>query len=380
LLEVVQRARKELGNKNATLSLTVIDQSKTTVIPNADFGDQTAVLESFQLDDNATQVLGALSTTQHHATEVIGSSDSFEVEPTALEKLGSRRRGLNLLITTLLVVLLGAGAGWWFSSGPGGFAAVPDLTSRTVDDAQTALAEINAGVVIVEETSATVTKGLVIRTEPAKGSLFFGGDIKLVVSSGPKLVAVPKLTGKNLAEATTALLSAGFQLGKVDSWFNAAPLGQVFDYLGADGAAIPQGSTVDLQLSLGSIPVVAGIDQAVAIAALEAAGLKVANVSQEFSDTIAGGQVISVMPLTEPIGKDGEVTLVVSKGPNIVIMPRVVGETILAAKSILETMGLRVTVDTNQVQSRWGIAKVKSTTAAEGTQLRFGDNVTIISR
>jgi serine/threonine-protein kinase len=61
-------------------------------------------------------------------------------------------------------------------------------------------------------------------------------------------------------------------------------------------------------------------------------------------------------------------------------MPRVIGETILAAKSILETMGLRVTVDTNQIQSRWGIAKVKSASAAEGTQLRFGDNVTIVSR
>lgn len=380
LLEVVQRARKELGNKNATLSLATFDRNKTSVMPEANFGDQTRVLESFTLDDNATQVLATDSFSGHHETEIIGSMDSFENEPTALEKLGARRRGLNLLISTLLVVLLGAGAGWWFSSGPGGFAAVPDLTSRTVTDAQTALDEINANVIVVEESSSTVTKGLVIRTEPTKGSLFFGGDIKLVVSSGPKLIAVPKLIGKNLAEATAALLSAGFQLGQVESWFNSAPLGQVFDYLGSDGAAIPQGSAVDLQLSLGSIPVVAGVDQAVAIAALEAAGLKVANVTQEFSDTIAGGQVISVMPLTEPIGKDGEVTLVVSKGPNIVIMPRVVGETILAAKSILETMGLRVTVDTNQVQSRWGIAKVKSTTAAEGAQLRFGDNVTIISR
>jgi serine/threonine-protein kinase len=135
-----------------------------------------------------------------------------------------------------------------------------------------------------------------------------------------------------------------------------------------------------LQISLGAIPVVVGIDQAVVISALEAVGLKVTSITQDFSDTIASGQVISAIPTTEPIGKDGEVTLVVSKGPNIVLMPRVIGETILAAKSILETMGLRVTVDTNQIQSRWGIAKVKSASAAEGTQLRFGDNVTIVSR
>ena len=379
-LEVVQRARKELGNRNATLSLGVLDQNKTTVMASTTFADQTQVLDSFDLDDNATAVLHQSTGGAHNATEVIGRIDSLEDEPTELEKLGGRRRALNVLITTLLVVLLGAGAGWWFSSGPGGFAAVPDLTSRSITDAQAALKEIHATTTVVEESSTTVTKGLVIRTEPAKGSLFFGGDIKLIVSSGPKLIAVPKLTGMNLAEATAALMSTGFQLGKVSSWFNAAPIGQVFDYLGSDGSAIPQASAIELQISLGAIPVVAGIDQAVAISALEAAGLQVTSITQEFSDTIASGQVISAIPTTEPIGKDGEVTLVVSKGPNIVIMPRVIGETILAAKSILETMGLRVTVDTNQIQSRWGIAKVKSASAAEGTQLRFGDNVTIVSR
>jgi beta-lactam-binding protein with PASTA domain len=39
-------------------------------------------------------------------------------------------------------------------------------------------------------------------------------------------------------------------------------------------------------------------------------------------------------------------------------MPKVVGETIAAAKSALESIGLRVTVDTNQLSSRLGIAKV----------------------
>ena len=51
-----------------------------------------------------------------------------------------------------------------------------------------------------------------------------------------------------------------------------------------------------------------------------------------------------------------------------------------AAKSVLEALGLRVTVDTNQLSSRWGIAKVKGASVKAGTTLRRGDAVTIISR
>ena len=61
-------------------------------------------------------------------------------------------------------------------------------------------------------------------------------------------------------------------------------------------------------------------------------------------------------------------------------MPKVVGETIAAAKSALEALGLRVTVDTNQLSSRWGIAKVKSASVKAGTTVRRGDAVTIVSR
>jgi serine/threonine-protein kinase len=137
---------------------------------------------------------------------------------------------------------------------------------------------------------------------------------------------------------------------------------------------------VNLKISLGSIPVVAGLDQAVAIAAIEAVGLKIAEVGSEFSDTIAKGQVISLLPLTEPLGAGSEVKLLVSKGPNIVVMPQVVGETLSAAQNLLTELGLTVIVDTNQLQSKWGVAKVKRTSQLAGAQLKAGDQVTIYSK
>jgi serine/threonine-protein kinase len=280
----------------------------------------------------------------------------------------------------VITLLLGLGAGWWFSAGPGGIQIMPDLTNRTEKQAESTLTGFKAEIEVIRQSSKTVAAGSVIASEPTSGSIFWGGKIRLLVSSGPKLVSVPNLTGKTLVEATALLLQSGFSIGKVDSWFSNAAIGTVFAYNGSDGSKIPEESAVDVEISLGSIPVVAGLDKAAATNLIQVAGLKLKEVIEEYSDTVPKGQVISLVPLTDPIGKSGEINLVVSKGTNIVTMPKVVGETISAAKSLLEGLGLRVTVDTNQLTSKWGIAKVKKSTPVVGTKLRVGDSVTIISR
>ncbi len=373
LLAAVRRAKTALkrGDGNATMRLSTPVDSSTTVLSGAELPEPA-------LDSkvNATQVLGS----QDNATQVFGSFDVTEPTLTPLESLGQRRWGLRLVISTVLIVLLGSGAGWWFGSGPGGFSAIPDLTNRTQAEAQAALAPFGAPTSITSEPSNIISKGQVIRTEPSTGAWYFFGEIKLVISSGPKLAKVPNLVGLDVATATAKLLASGFTLGEVSSWFSAKPVGQVYEYLGSTGEQVPEGSAIKLKVSLGSIPVVAGLDQALAIGMIQGVGLKVSEINQEFSETVAKGQVISVTPITEPLGAGGEVRLLVSKGPNVVIMPAVVGETISAAKAALESLGLSVLVDTNQLQSKWGIAKVKRASVAAGTSLRSGDSVTISSK
>lgn len=372
LLSVVQRARAELkaGRNDTALRVPTVPapaEAKTTVLQPQD------------LDGNLTQVL--TTSDLDGSTTVLDDFDFAAAKQSPLEQLGRKRRGLRILISTLLIVLLGGGSGWWFSSGPGGLSPIPDLTSRTLEEAQVTLAELNANIQIAEETSGTVAKGLVIRTEPAAGSLYFGGGtIKIFVSSGPKLVKAPNLKGLNIAAATAEILKAGFSLGEVKSVFNAAPLGQVFDYLGADGTNIPETSRIDVWVSLGSIPVVAGLSQEAAVLAIEAVGLKINEITQDYSDNVPAGQVISLIPLTEPLGENGSVNLVVSKGPNIVTVPNMIGQTVLAAKASFESLGLKVVVNTDQLTSRWGIVKVKRQSAAAGTQLRVGDSITISTK
>lgn len=384
LLAVVQRAKAELkaGRKDTEIGIPTIQQkdlSATTVMPAA-VNDATQLLnpELYDLQDNSTQVLSGLNGINETA---VLSDFAFENESLSpLESLGQKRRGLKILVTTLLVILLGGGAGWWFSSGPGGLNVIPNLSSRTTDEAQVTLSNLNANIAIAEESSATVAKGLVIRTDPAAGSFFFGGTITVYVSSGPSLVAAPDLRGLNVAEATAEIIKSGFTLGNVTSVFNEAPLGEVFDYLGADGTKIPETSKINISVSLGAIPMVNGLDQETAVAAIQAVGLKINEINEDYSDTVPAGQVISLVPQTEPLGKDGTVNLVVSKGPNIVTVPNMIGQTVLAGKAALESLGLKVVVNTDQLTTRWGVVAIKRQGAAAGTQLRVGDSITISTK
>ena len=384
LLAVVQRAKAELkaGRGDTAIGIPTLPQkdlNATTVMPMA--SDATQVLNPdavSQLDSNSTQVLSGLGA--GNETVVFENFNLADDQISPLEELGRNRRGLKILITTLLVILLGGGSGWWFSSGPGGLNIIPNLTSRTTDEAQITLSNLKASIAIAEESSPTVGKGLVIRTEPPAGSFFFGGKVTIFVSSGPSLVAAPNLKGMNLAEATAEIIKTGFTLGEVKSVFNEAPLGEVFDYLGADGTKIPETSRIDLYVSLGAIPMVTGLDQEAAVKAIETVGLKINEITEDYSDTVPAGQVISLVPQTQPLGKDGTVNLVVSKGPNIVTMPNMIGQTVLAGKSALEALGLKVIVNTDQLTTKWGVVAIKRQSSAAGTQVRVGDSITISTK
>ncbi len=365
LHKILVRAKADLKNPKKSSELT--EKLRETSILRIDsveqnLLDQTQLLQDALADDTNQTIALNLEPAEHAQGGVFHS-----------------HRTIKVLVASALAILLGLGAGWWFSSGPGGFDVMPDLTNRSQVEAERLAQSLGATVVVVTESSKTVSSGLVISSEPNSGALYWGGPITIRVSSGPKMVNVANLESKTLVEATAIILQSGFVLGEVSSWFNAAPIGTVYAHSGGGSTKVPEGSAIDLEISLGSIPVVANLDQETAVNLVQVAGLKVKTIITEFSETVAKGQAIALVPITEPLGKGGEVNLVVSKGSDIVTMPRVVGETIRASKTLLESLGLVVVVDTNQLSSNWGIAKVKKVSVAPGTQLRVGDSVKISS-
>lgn len=373
-----------LAAPNITATLDRLVLAATEPNPDARIQDASSMLNFIAsnqrgLNDNATRVITPVERAGESTVAIDPVIKEDLEEP--FESLRQKSKIAPFAILTTLVIIFGGLTGWWFAAGPGALSPVPELTGRTMVQAQNALEILDLKVTIEHVNSPTIEAGQIVKTDPPAGGLIAkGGNITIFLSDGPKLVLVPELNGMDLATATAELVKAGFVLGSVDSRFNTADLGTVFDYTGSDGLTIPEGSNVDLKISLGAIPVVAGLTQDAAKAALKLVGLEVGTVTQEFSDTVPKGNVIEVAPNQLDLAKGSKVDLVVSKGTNQVTLPNVVGQRILAAVDILKALGLKVVVDTNLPNSQWGIKNVKSMNPTAGTVVRVGDTVTLIAR
>ena len=394
LLTVVARARAELRNSGAVAQTTQLAKTQRLAatqrigdleqlgFDGSNVTERIAKPGSVEVVSQATEVISPLVSgfdelggssnglaQSNNSTERIelNSQQTDELHP--LEELERPNPALKLLTLSAVLILLGSAVGWFFSAGPGAFKSVPVLAGQSQSSAENSLAAIHLDYTVVTKNDKTVAAGQVIRTDPPAGQLAFG-KVTLVVSLGPKQIRVPELRGQNVVDATASLIKAGLAVGSVSSWFDAAPLGTVYDYTGADGSAILDGTKIDLKLSLGPIPVVSGMDASLANNALSAVGLVVTSTLQEYSETVPKGKVITIKTAEgQPIGKGASVTLVVSKGSAYVTMPKVVGETILAAKTLLENLGIKVVINTNQLQANWGVAKVKSASANAGERI-----------
>ncbi|MFM8927262.1 MAG: protein kinase domain-containing protein [Rhodoluna sp.] len=312
-------------------------------------------------------------------TEII-SDPVLQEKP--FQSTKSKRPLLRWMVISALAVLIGSGTGWWFGSGPGALIAIPNVSDRSKLEAQSVLGSITEEIKIREVFSSDFAEGTVVGTEPGAGvPVARNSSITILVSKGKELISVPNLIGKDVVTATAQLVGARLALGQVGQWFNFEyPIGTIYAYSAGDGEKIPVGSKVDLKVSLGAIPVVAGLQQQIAQAALEAAGLTIRVVDKQFSTTVAKGEVIAVVPDEPEVGKGSTVKLIVSKGTDTVKMPKVTGETILAAKSLLESLGLKVVIDTKWLTKDYGIKRVTGVSEKVGATVKVGQTVVIRSR
>ncbi|MFM2024689.1 MAG: hypothetical protein RLZZ56_702 [Actinomycetota bacterium] len=329
--------------------------------------------------DNRTRVLDPIES-MGGDTEVIQPIERAPDE-LPLANIPARRKLVPYLAWAVVAILVGSLGGWWFGAGPGALSPIPQLSNRTMTQAQVALSPLDLKIVVAHENSSTIDAGFITRTDPAAGGFVGrGGKITIYLSDGPKLVKVPTLKDRNLADATTTLVGAGFVLGQVKSVFSSVALGNIVDHTGSDGLAIAEGSKVDLKVSLGAIPSVAGLTQDAAKAALNLVGLEIGTVTENYSDSVPKGNVIDLVPNQIGLEKGSTVDLTISKGTNKVTIPNIVGNRILAAQDILKNLGLKVLVDTNLPNNQWGLKNVKSTNPIAGTVVRIGDTVTLIAR
>ena len=202
---------------------------------------------------------------------------------------------------------------------------VPNVVDAKEADAEKEIED--AGLIVKKEFEASddVDAGRVISVSPDAGTeVEEGSEVTIVVSTGPetKMVAVPKLVGRQAADAEAALTSAGL-VGSVTEQYSDEPAGQVISQSPLEGEQVEEGSTVSYVVSLGpetktvTVPnLTTGMTREEAEQALTAAGLEVGKVTEANSSSITPGYVMNqtISPGTE-VAEGTAVGFTVSIGP-----------------------------------------------------------------
>jgi serine/threonine-protein kinase len=131
---------------------------------------------------------------------------------------------------------------------------VPNVEGLTQDAATTAITAAKLmGGTITQQTSNTVTTGKVISQDPASGSSVApGSPVNLVISSGPQMVTVPNVEGLTQDAAATAIRAAKLTVGTItQQTSNTVFIGNVISQDPASGSSVAQGSPVNLVISSG---------------------------------------------------------------------------------------------------------------------------------
>lgn len=192
-----------------------------------------------------------------------------------------------------------------------------------------------------------------------------------------QLIVVPDVKGLTLEDAKNSLykISESLKVTFKEGYSSEYEKGYVSEQYPPKGAEIASDAAVELIISVGAepieIPNVYNITEAEATKKLEAEGFVVA-VEYAFSDEIESGRVISSNPERQTPGVKGQtVTIIVSKGPEVVnvTVPNLLNMTQDLALNKLDELGLKRGSITNDYSDEYPAGHVMKQSKPEGTSV-----------
>ncbi|MBL1084712.1 Stk1 family PASTA domain-containing Ser/Thr kinase [Streptomyces actinomycinicus] len=341
LLAQVRDARQGLTDEQLD---TLPPQALTAEHDNAD--DRTSVIP------RALTVPRPLPVGDAGPEDGTDRTSRFQSPPVPPRAGPARPRRAMLAVIAAVLVLLGVGTGVWYINS-GQFTKVPPLLTKTEAQARERLKSAGLDVGQVKRAySDTVRRGTVMGSDPAPGARIRDHDpVTLTVSLGPETVNVPNVEGQPLAKAQARLKADGLEPGMVTREVSEdVPKGSVIGTTPDAGTKRHAGSAIALTVSKGrpiDVPDVTGDDLDSAKQELTDAGLKVRVAAEQVnSSEFDKGEVAAQSPREGNRAAEGDtVTLTVSKGPEMIEVPDVVGDSVDDAHEALEGAGFEVDED-----------------------------------
>jgi len=291
----------------------------------------------------------------------------------------SRRGPLLLVLALVLALTAGLGA-WWF--GYARYTSTPSVLGLGRTAAAERIEAAGLGLELGDKAySETVPAGRVIDTEPDAGARILDGDtVTVVLSLGKERYDVPPTRGLTEDQAQDALTGTNLSFGQgIEKFSETVPEGIV---LGSDpeaGTTLRPDTAVDLVVSKGPHPIRVrdwtGKDADQAEEAFDGKGLEVER-RTEYSDDVAEGDVISQSPTSGTLFRGDGVSLVVSRGPELVEVPGgLVASGVDAATERLEALGFEVSVE--HADEYIGLGYVFSSDPDSGSMVPKGSRITL---
>ena len=139
----------------------------------------------------------------------------------------------------------------WYVSSPE--TTVPSVINMKESDAITALEKAGFEVLISDTSfGLEYPASTIFLQKPDAGKIVKEGrTIYLFVSGGEKIINVPQLKGKSIVDAKFALERLGLKLGRVERIFSNQPEDMIFDQQFAAGTPLKQGEVVGITVSAG---------------------------------------------------------------------------------------------------------------------------------
>ncbi|MCX6540346.1 MAG: PASTA domain-containing protein [Actinobacteria bacterium] len=294
----------------------------------------------------------------NHIADVDGIDGIDDIEPPVFDQGDDNPHHARSWLLGMLVVVMALLAG--------GFVAyrvivtksytVPDLAGIEKGVAENQIADNEWVVVVKTERSDQQAVGNVISSEPPAGSkLAVGKTFVLVVSDGPTLPKLVDVNGMTLDVATAKL--AELKLGAPvasDAFNETVAVGQIVSWSVpaqpslVTGMEVVQGTVIAVVVSKGPeprvVPQLVGLDVEAAKAALVALQLTMVKTDDVFSDVPIGLVAQQSVAAGGTVDRDGSVSIALSKGPDLVVMPNLSGLKFDAVQKALTDAGLVVGV------------------------------------
>ena len=297
-----------------------------------------------------------------------------------------RRRWLSALFGVVLVAALAVLGllAWRLFRTP--THEVPAVAGMTEQDALLAVQEFGWDVRTDLTRDDTFDQpGQAVRTSPAAGyELAEGSPLTIYISQGPEFRQLPDLANVPLEQATAALEELRLVPGEPARRFDEdVPAGVVIS-AGVEGTPIGgdvlPGTTVSLVVSRGpeprTVPSLRGLTEEEATQLLDQFGLQLDIGEAVFSDSVASGRIVEQTPAAnEELARGGTVTAAPSKGPDLVAIPDLSGQTLAQIRETLADSGLQAGAVVGSTQGVFYSASVDGDEVEIGEQVRRGSTV-----